>query len=174
MDLHSLLTGSPHDPSGLPGSPAWPGTFPDAKTLWAAVQRPDPVHIGGHSDSDDAVVQWKQWAQELAGLYARHGCGPLPIEARHRVDQVINEVNAWVVRHVRRAVGGARMEPMSMGEVLTRLVRMAKSFDEVPVPDAHPMGRRIAQQLIAYEDYARGLIDGTADMPDYLPGLAES
>ncbi|WP_433574212.1 hypothetical protein [Nocardia brasiliensis] len=174
MDLHSLLTGSPTGPSALPASPASPGTFPDAKTLWAAVQRPGLQHTGEHSDPDDAVGQWGRWAQELAGLYARHGSGPLPDEVRHRVDQVITEVNAWVTCHVRRAVGGARMEPMSMGEVLTRLVRMAKSFDEVPVPDAHPMWRRIAQQLNAYEDFARGLIDGTADMPDYLPGLDES
>ncbi|MEV0299099.1 hypothetical protein [Nocardia sp. NPDC050710] len=117
----------------------------------------------------DSPLAW--FGYRLGVLYEGRDEGPLPVEVHRTADEVISEVNGWIARTVDRGVGGATMAPMSMGELLSRLVRALKLSDSLPMDRIHPAFQRLAQLAEAYDDLASGLRGGRFDLPDYLPGI---
>ncbi|MEU1984513.1 hypothetical protein [Nocardia sp. NPDC019395] len=110
-----------------------------------------------------------QWARRLHSIYSRRtGTTPLSPELRRDADNTINEINAWVARNVQRANGGATMSPVSLGELISRIVRTEKRSNELPVSEVHAVWTRLAQHVQAYDDLLRGVTSGRYDLPDYL------
>ncbi|QIS13954.1 hypothetical protein [Nocardia arthritidis] len=160
-DAYSLLAGSPMmaADSSEPKT-SLTGILPRANVLLAALHRSWEV------ETDPELARW---AYRLGVLYARLGDGPLPADIRQRASKIIDEVNDWIARTMPRAVGGATMAPVSMGELVAWIARAAKCSEQLPVSEIHPLWRRLAELVQAYNDLVRGLEAGTCDLPTYLP-----